>query len=349
MSHLVIKLIVIFGIFLLTFVAGILPYKIGHGGPGRLDRRRRILSYLNCFAGGVFLATSLLDLLPMIREKFHAVFQERETSTVFPVAEFMTCLGFFIVLVLEQVIHTFHDSSFFHGHGHGGDDTTEPLLNSAVPQGHVHPVSGEDSTDSFATGTANGTANGTRGPNAIQRKETHETEGSIRTYILVFALSLHSIFEGLALGLIVELDRLAQIATAVTIHKSIIAFSLGVSMVQHQMGIRTIVKATLIFSFMGPIGIAIGIAVLDSSSQFSSNLASGILQGIANGTFIFVTFFEILQQELSRQGNKLLKVLFMIIGYSIVVGLLYYANILEKKSHAIHGTHPTAAGLFQAL
>jgi zinc transporter 1/2/3 len=271
----------------------------------------------------------------MIREKFQAVFRESSSSTVFPVAEFTTCIGFFLVLVFEQIIHSFHESSLFHGHGHGDAEARAPLLNSSAQNGHV---AGGDSSDSFATRTA-----GVHVNSGTQQQQQHQTEGSIRTYILVFALSLHSVFEGLALGLIVELDRLVQIAVAVMIHKSIIAFSLGVSMVQHQMGIRTILKAAVIFSIMGPIGIGIGIGVLDSSSQFGSNLASGILQGIANGTFLFVTFFEILQSELSRKGNRLLKVLFMIIGYSIVTGLLYYANYLEKKSHDIHdhGTNQT--------
>lgn len=72
--------------------------------------------------------------------------------------------------------------------------------------------------------------------------------------------------------------------------------------------------------------------VVLNSTQQSSSLASGILQGIANGTFLYVTFFEIFQQELAERGSCLLKVLSMIVGYSVVTGLLYYANVLEHGS-----------------
>ncbi|KAK3723055.1 hypothetical protein QZH41_000311 [Actinostola sp. cb2023] len=217
MGHLVIKIVVILCLLFLTLLAALLPFKIGHGGHG--SRRQRILSYCNCFAGGVFLATSLLDLLPMIQAKFNAVFNESHITTVFPVAEFTTCIGFFLVLILEQTVHTFHERSFLHGHG--DYNIKEPLLEDSSHGIHRNvEIASDGSTDSFATRQTN-----------IQKDylktREQQTEGSIRTYILVLALSLHSVFEGLALGLIVDVDRLIQIAVAVLIHKSIIGFSMG--------------------------------------------------------------------------------------------------------------------------
>jgi len=69
-------------------------------------------------------------------------------------------------------------------------------------------------------------------------------------------------------------------------------------------------------------------AVLRNSSEQSSSFASGILQGIADGTFLYVTFFEIFQRELAERDSRLFKVLSIIVGYSVVTGLLYYANVL---------------------
>ena len=78
---------------------------------GRQRRRRSsqvALDALNCFAGGVFLATSLLHMLPDVRHHLHSA-----TTTLadagfviheqFPMAEFLTSVGFFLVLVLEEV------------------------------------------------------------------------------------------------------------------------------------------------------------------------------------------------------------------------------------------------------
>ena len=311
MDHQSVKGIAIAILFLLTLFAGLLPLKI-RPSAGQGNARQRFLSLCNCFAGGVFFATCLLDLLPMIRDEYQQAFNLAGIQTVFPVAEFTTCVGFFLVLTVEQIVHTFHDSSLLHA-SHGSDSHNKPLLGNR---------SAEDGLYSSSSSSIR----------PQQRKKTKAGESSFRVYILILALSMHSIFEGLALGLITDVDRLVQIAVAIVIHKSVIAFSLSVNLVQHDMETKTVLKAALLFSVMSPIGIAIGMAVLSNSSQQSSSFASGILQGIANGTFLYVTFFEIFQRELAERGSRLLKVLSMIVGYSAVTALLYYDNILEHES-----------------
>lgn len=309
MQNEIIKAIAIAILFVLTLLAGLVPLRI-RPGSGPASARQRILSLCNCFAGGVFFATSLLDLLPMIREKYQQAFNLAGIHTVFPIAEFTTCIGFFLVLTVEQIVHSCQDSSFLHG-SPGNHTAKKPLLS-------------ETPDDGFYS-----SSNCSHLPQ--KRRKNRHGESSLRTYILIVALSLHSVFEGLALGLITDVDRLAQIAVAIVIHKSTIAFSLSVNMVHHQMSTKTIVKSSVLFAVMGPIGTVIGMVVLHYSTAQTSSLYSGILQGIANGTFLFVTFFEIFQRELAEQGSRLLKVLAMIVGYSVVTGLLYYANILEHN------------------
>ena len=310
-----IKGIVIAILFLLTLFVGLLPLKIRGS---HTSARQRFLSYCNCFAGGVFFATCLLDLLPMIREKYQQAFNLAGIHTVFPVAEFTTCVGFFLVLTVEQIVHTCHDTSFLHG-SHDSHGQRQPLLGNNPPR-----------ENGFSQSTSSSSS-------LVHVHPQHPaSESSWRVYILILALSLHSVFEGLALGLITDNERLVQIAVAIVIHKSVIAFSLGVNLVQHEMPTKTIFKSAILFSIMGPIGIGIGIAVVHNTTQLSSSFSSGILQGIANGTFLFVTFFEIFQSELEANGNRLLKVLFMIVGYSVVTALLYYDNLLEHKDSSIH-------------
>ena len=328
LNHFALKGVAIVCLFLLTTFTGLLPLRIGNGGHSiNTVRRQKILSCLNCFAGGVFLATCLLDLLPMIREKFAEAFSLAKISTVFPVAEFATCVGFFFILIIEQIVHTLQEGSLFLGHSH---ESKTPLLQDSITSGETE---GGYTRDTFATPS---TSTHDSSFSSTLRSRRNRTQSNLRTYILVLALAMHSVFEGLALGLITEMDRLTQIAVAIVIHKSIIAFSLGVNLVQHELPVGAIVKSILIFSAMAPIGIGLGILVLRSATVQSSSLASGILQGVACGTFLFVTFFEIFQKELSERGNRLGKVLSMLLGFSVVTGLLYYANILEHKSHDVH-------------
>lgn len=64
----------------------------------------QVLAMLNCFAGGVFLATSLLHLLPDVRKDIEQVLDAfGRTSVEFPLAEFVTSVGFFVVMAIEQV------------------------------------------------------------------------------------------------------------------------------------------------------------------------------------------------------------------------------------------------------
>ena len=302
-----IKGILIAILFLLTLFVGLLPLKIRGS---HTSARQRLLSYCNCFAGGVFFATCLLDMLPMIREKYQQAFNLAGIHTDFPVAEFTTCIGFFLVLTVEQIVHSCHDTSFLHG-SHDSHGQRQPLLGT-------HDEHKED-----------GIFRAMPSRNSLVHiyPQHPAPESSLRVYILILALSLHSVFEGLALGLIADVERLAQIAVAIVIHKSIIAFSLGVNLVQQEMPTKTIYKSVILFSIMAPIGSGIGIAVIHNATQLSSSFSSAILQGIANGTFLFVTLFEIFQSELGANGNRLLKVLFMIVGYSVVTALLYFADV----------------------
>ena len=64
------------------------------------------LSISLCFGAGVLLSIVFLHLLPETQENFRYAMEEgfmRETS--YPVAEVAVCSGFFLVYLMEEVIH----------------------------------------------------------------------------------------------------------------------------------------------------------------------------------------------------------------------------------------------------
>ena len=70
------------------------------------------MSLLNCFAGGVFLGTCLLDLFPEVQENIESVVVALKINSSFPIAEFLVVLGLFIVLIVEQIsLDCKHESS----------------------------------------------------------------------------------------------------------------------------------------------------------------------------------------------------------------------------------------------
>lgn len=68
-----------------------------------MKRYQRIMSLLNCFAGGVFLGTCLLDLFPEVQDNIDKVITKLKINSSFPFAEFLVVLGLFIVLIVEQI------------------------------------------------------------------------------------------------------------------------------------------------------------------------------------------------------------------------------------------------------
>ena len=164
---------------------------------------------------------------------------------------------------------------------------------------------------------------------------------NFRSYVLVFAISLHSLFEGLAVGLIPKVDALLQIFIALFIHKSILSFSLGVKLVDGNLTSKAILICIVIFGAMAPLGVGLGLLVTHSFEVSIRLFFSGVMQGIATGTFLYVTFFEVLPTELNIEDDmKPLKILFVLIGYILVTGMCYYENRFRHIKH-IHPATPT--------
>ena len=67
--------------------------------------RKLLLSCLNCFAGGVFLGVTFLHLLPNLSRDWDIILSDVWPSK-YPFNDFLVVLGFFLILVIEQIAHT---------------------------------------------------------------------------------------------------------------------------------------------------------------------------------------------------------------------------------------------------
>lgn len=144
----------------------------------------------------------------------------------------------------------------------------------------------------------------------------------LRSLLLIFALSLHSIFEGLAIGLQSTTENVIKIFLAVLIHKCIIALTLGLNLTHSKLNKSSIIKGNIFFSLTSPIGIIIGVVVVDFVTGLPMLITSSVLQGLAAGTFLYVTFFEVLPHELNSNENRMIKMICLLLGFSLVSVLL---------------------------
>lgn len=307
MELLWVKLAGMLGLFGLMLAGVLVPVRLLLVDHDKAQRYRRPLSLCNAFGGGVFLATCFNALLPAVRDKVSEVMSSLQLSFDYPVAETMMMLGFFFTVFVEQAVLTFRKErpSFINletfsvggGGSEAGSDSEydTPFISGPAPR-HHH---GHSHFDPAHLATA----------------------GPLRLISLVLALSAHSVFEGLALGLQDKGDKLGGLFLGVAVHETLAAVALGVSVAKASLNMKDAVKLGVTVSAMIPLGVVLGVSI-DSAQTQPARVVSVVLQGFAAGTFLFVTFFEILARELEENQDRLLKVLFLVLGYGTLAALV---------------------------
>lgn len=138
--------------------------------------------------------------------------------------------------------------------------------------------------------------------------------GTLRFVMLYLAISIHSLFEGMALGLQTDHLRIFHLFFAIVFHEALVAFSVGITMARQHLTQRQGVKYVLLFSLAVPAGILLGLLVQQAPGTAGS-LASAVFQSLAAGIFIHVTFLELLPSELSSPKDRMAKVAFHFLGF----------------------------------
>ncbi|XP_059570828.1 zinc transporter ZIP1-like [Alligator mississippiensis] len=143
-----------------------------------------------------------------------------------------------------------------------------------------------------------------------------------RALAMLLALSLHSVLEGLAVGLQAVPARALRVCAAILLHKAVIAVGLSLLLLRSRVATRCFVASVAAFALMSPLGIVLGMGLSQSRGP-SAALAQCLLQGLAAGTFLYVTFLEILPHELSAARGRLPQVLALLLGFSAMVTLRF--------------------------
>lgn len=115
--------------------------------------------------------------------------------------------------------------------------------------------------------------------------------------VLVLAMSMHSIFEGIALGLTTDMPATVNLVIAIIMHKPPEALTLGSSINRNfvlkneeRMGLLLLI----IYSSATPIGVMIGMAL-----KHTSLMVEVVFNGLAAGTFIYIAASEVIVEEFS--------------------------------------------------
>ena len=350
LSVVVMKIIFLIVTFVSTLGFTLIPLiVIPRGANKTLPRKSmRIVSFCNCFAGGVFLSTLLVGLIPFVREKFEETFEMKQVVIRYPVTEAMVLIGFFVNLMAEKCIVLFqkHRSkrrksrtktatkvtpirketrhyTIVTSSSEGTDDelsehemmnntslkSPAPTEKSKSNSGHRHHHH-HHSHDNGSSG---------HGHSHNAAEIFHKNSG-LRCILLLLAMSIHGVFEGLAVGLQEEMEPLVGLYIAVIVHECLVSFAMGVSIAKQKLHLKTMVMLATALCLMIPVGIGAGI-MLGTVQGFGGGILNAVIQGIAAGTFLYVIFLEILPPEIEGEEDQVLKLMFLTFGALLIASL----------------------------
>ncbi|KAF7631097.1 hypothetical protein Mgra_00008685 [Meloidogyne graminicola] len=152
----------------------------------------------------------------------------------------------------------------------------------------------------------------------LLNKESKTTD-LLKSLTFAFAISFHSVLEGFALGVQDNSAGIITLFISLIIHKSIEAFSVGLQI--NKSGNNSLIMVgslILAYALMTPIGSIIGdfITNLEINELSKEGIIIG-LESLAAGTFIYVTFLEVLAQERANNHSNLIQLCAIFIGILI--------------------------------
>jgi zinc transporter 1/2/3 len=300
-------------LFVASMTLGTIPIKLSQWFHWKSGAKNNVyVQLLLCLGGGVLLCTTFLHLLPEVAENLENL--DSLPTEQIPFAELLMCIGFFVMYLVEECVHR-----YLHSKENRDLETARSSISVSRSQldmskSDEHLVSSVEAPNSEYHHHIDHSH--TDHSHMVIQNSTIIT---LRGLLVVLALSIHELFEGLAVGLESSSRTVWYMFGAVSAHKLVIAFCIGVELVTS--GMRTLLVVIYVFTFavVSPMGIGIGIAVTEQQES-STALVSVILQGLASGTLLYVVFFEILSED-RKSGIK--QYFAVLLGFIVMFGITF--------------------------
>ncbi|XP_044746532.1 zinc transporter ZIP3-like [Coccinella septempunctata] len=331
----------------------------GEDGVNFINERRhaQVLCLMACcqsFGGGVLFATCFLHMMPEVYFSVEELKRFGHLNTKYPMSQLTISFGFFLIYFLEEISHWFiskvpaepvrkaeqlnkvtpvkngiNKSAFTTPQKTNYYDedlavipyTSSPFMeklptkdtpvSSATSRRSIRMRVIEDVDDVQETKELEEVLNNV-GPKSQQQ--------IIRCILVELALSLHAIFEGLAIGLQSSVGNIWYLFTAVSIHSATILFCIGVELVLAKTKKGVMVFHFFILAVASPFGVLLGLLITlksDMDTEIKS-VAIVLLEGLSAGTILYITFFEVLNREKERRVYRLRRAVFILSGFVLM-------------------------------
>ena len=146
--------------------------------------------------------------------------------------------------------------------------------------------------------------------------------------LLLLAMSLHSLFETVALGLATDRQSAAYMAASIGLHQPAESIALLIAFLKTDMPVSSIVKWLTLFSFVGPIGVTCGVLI----QKVSSPLVQAVVVALTAGTFLYLGATEVLNEEFEgvSRSEKWLRLGMLLAGIGSIA-------LLDRVGRIWHG------------
>ena len=293
----------------------------------KISENKLGLSLANAFSGGVFLSLAFGHLIPECIHGFHGV-ENSVLPDSFPFL--MVLAGYLLIFFVEKVAFDAHE--ILHEMEHGtaevtaGGDAAVALLSPTSAADDTTVATTPTTTTTTPTPTLNGIHHSAPPPSPSSVVSTSSsTGGSGRgAVILLGALAIHSILEMMALGLSNSFGDSALLSLSIALHQPAESIALLVAFLKSGMPKPQILQYLSVFSCMGPIGVALGMAV----KEFSSPMVDSIMLAIVAGTFVYVGATEVIPEEWEDSTYKWTKFGALMSGIVCILVITQYTMSL---------------------
>lgn len=285
-------------IFTINTAVGLAPVLLKGNLPERLvpkpHVKSRLLSCASCVGAGVFLFVCFIGLLPEADKKFHHFLEELghtneewESFAEFPWAYFVVTLGFLVIFVTDKMVHALEHAHENHEDANGFALLPQLSENGVKKNGfNVNECNADDGM------VSNSHCHGY--DECLYKEDGHGAPSSV---IFLIALGIHSVFEGMAVGLQTQKEKIMELAVAVIVHEVVMALTFGLEVSKSNVLTKwKKISYIIIFAATIPIGVFVGYALHNAPSDHRE-IVSAVFEAFATGIFIHIIFIEVLAHE----------------------------------------------------
>ncbi|OMJ85679.1 hypothetical protein SteCoe_12952 [Stentor coeruleus] len=296
-----IKVIFIFVMFVSAGIAGAVPIF-----SKSFRDNKKLISTGNCFAAGIFLLVGIVHLLRDSQEAFVEAIGED-----LPIGYVVSLGGYTLILFIENVMFNHnHDMDEHDHHDHNHEIKEEPKNNESNNENLTKVENNLAIVITSGNVITNKDADVDSDPNTGEIVSvSHKENKNLPGIILTVALVVHSIFEGIAGGLLNSKTSVISVCVAILIHNVPAAVALGIKLENATRKLSILLM--LLFITSSPLGMAIGISLSDL--QFP--IIKAIFLSISAGTFLYIGCTEIIAEEMHKKEYKYLKFFGFLLGF----------------------------------